>query len=45
MMGYDTLLSSYYDHYILDYEEFEAWKFNYKVFEVPTGMQVLHEIS
>ncbi|KAM7443323.1 hypothetical protein ABFA07_007801 [Porites harrisoni] len=39
MMGYDTLLSSYYDHYILDYEEFEAWKFNYKVFEVPTDLQ------
>lgn len=38
MMGYDTLLSSYYDHYILDYHEFEAWKFSYKVFDIPTGI-------
>lgn len=37
MMGYDTLLSSYYDHYILDYHEFEAWKFSYDVFDIPTG--------
>ena len=37
MMGYDTLLSSYYDHYILDYHEFEAWKFSYDVFNIPTG--------
>ncbi|XP_068747154.1 counting factor associated protein D-like [Montipora capricornis] len=39
MMGYDTLLSSYYDHYILDYNEFEAWKFNYSIFDVPTDLQ------
>ena len=38
MMGYDTLLASYYDHYIFDYHEFEAWKFNYSVFDIPTGM-------
>ena len=41
MMGYDTLLSSYYDHYILDYHEFEAWKFNYNVLDIPTGIWVL----
>ncbi|XP_015757752.1 PREDICTED: digestive cysteine proteinase 1-like [Acropora digitifera] len=39
MMGYDTLLSSYYDHYILDYHEFEAWKFSYNVFDIPTDLQ------
>lgn len=39
MMGYDTLLASYYDHYILDYHEFEAWKFNYSVFDIPTDLQ------
>ncbi|XP_067032987.1 uncharacterized protein [Acropora muricata] len=39
MMGYDTLLSSYYDHYILDYHEFEAWKFSYDVFDIPTDLQ------
>ncbi|PFX31489.1 Counting factor associated protein D [Stylophora pistillata] len=38
MMGYDTLLASYYDHYILDYHEFEAWKFNYSVFDIPTAV-------
>ena len=41
MMGYDTLLASYYDHYILDYHEFEAWKFNYSVFDIPTGMELI----
>ena len=41
MMGYDTLLSSYYDHYILDYLEFETWKFSYEVFDIPTGMYIL----
>ena len=39
MMGYDTLLSSYYDHYILEYHMFEAWTFDYKVFDIPTGDQ------
>ena len=37
MMGYDTLLSSYYDHYVLDYEMFEQWDFNYTTLQIPTG--------
>lgn len=37
MMGYDTLLSSYYDHYVLDYEMFEPWHFNYTTLQIPTG--------
>ena len=37
MMGYDTLLSSYYDHYVLDYEMFEPWDFNYTTLQIPTG--------
>jgi hypothetical protein len=37
MMGYDTLLSSYYDHYVLDYEMFERWHFNYTKLQIPTG--------
>lgn len=37
MMGYDTLLSSYYDHYVLDYEMFEPWNFNYTTLQIPTG--------
>ncbi|XP_048582580.1 uncharacterized protein LOC5516093 [Nematostella vectensis] len=39
MMGYDTLLSSYYDHYILDYHNFSAWKYQYSVFEIPTDIK------
>lgn len=37
MMGYDTLLSSYYDHYVLDYEMIEPWDFNYTTLQIPTG--------
>ena len=40
MMGYDTLLSSYYDHYVLDYELFEPWKFEYSTFQIPTGTRI-----
>ena len=39
MIGYDTLLSSYYDHYILEYELFKPWKFDYATFQIPTGME------
>ena len=37
MMGYDTLLTSYYDHYILDYHNFSAWKYDPAVFDIPLG--------
>uniref|UniRef100_A0A7M5X5G9 Uncharacterized protein n=1 Tax=Clytia hemisphaerica TaxID=252671 RepID=A0A7M5X5G9_9CNID len=38
MMGYDTLLASYYDKYILMYTKFEPWKFDFSVFEIPSDV-------
>ena len=35
MIGYDDLLTSHYDHYILDYITFEPWKFNMSLFSFP----------
>ena len=35
MHGYDDLMTSHYDHYILDYNTFEPWKFNFSLFELP----------
>lgn len=35
MIGYDHLLRSHYDHYIIDYFSFEPWKFDYKVLQIP----------
>ena len=37
MKGYDSLLASYYDHYILEYISFEEWKPDLSVFELPKG--------
>ena len=37
MLGYDHLLRSHYDHYIIDYLAFESWKFDYKILQVPIG--------
>ena len=45
MMGYDTLLSSYYDHYVLDYELFEPWHFNYTTLQIPTGRAPFEEYT
>eukprot|EP00795_Rhopilema_esculentum_P007454 gene7454-13220_t len=39
MMGYDTLLTSYYDHYILDYSLFEPWKYDFNKFEIPSELK------
>ncbi|XP_047134693.1 uncharacterized protein LOC100204117 isoform X2 [Hydra vulgaris] len=38
MMGYDTLLTSYYDKYILVYNSFNEWKFDFEIFEIPTEL-------
>ncbi|XP_066922832.1 counting factor associated protein D-like [Clytia hemisphaerica] len=35
MVGYDHLLRSHYDHYIIDYFSFEEWDFDYKVLQIP----------
>ncbi|KAK3752750.1 hypothetical protein QZH41_018716 [Actinostola sp. cb2023] len=37
MKGYDNLLASYYDYYILEYVSFEKWKPDLKKFELPKG--------
>ncbi|XP_028397683.1 counting factor associated protein D-like [Dendronephthya gigantea] len=35
MFGYDDLLTSHYDHYILDYITFSPWAFNFSIFKIP----------
>ncbi|KAJ7387714.1 hypothetical protein OS493_001056 [Desmophyllum pertusum] len=35
MMGYDDMLTSHYDHYVLDYISFEPWTFNRSLFGLP----------
>ena len=37
MMGYDTLLGSHYDKYLVDYKEFSP-KVDPKVFALPEGV-------
>ena len=50
MQGYDILLTSYYDHYIVDYNNFTAWKYDSEIFDIPQGatstlLQLLCSIS
>ena len=35
MNGYDTLLTSYYDKYIIDYTLYEKWDYNKDVMLIP----------
>ena len=37
MKGYDSLLASYYDYYVLEYISFEEWKPDLARFELPKG--------
>ena len=37
MHGYDTLLHSFYDHYIVDYLSFHEWDFDFNVMKIPNG--------
>ena len=37
MHGYDTLLHSFYDHYIMDYLSFREWEFDFDVMKIPKG--------
>ena len=39
MMGYDTLLASYYDKYVLSYTKFEPWKYDFGIFEIPSSAE------
>ena len=37
MNGYDVMLTSYYDHYIVDYKVFESWTYDAEMFAIPQG--------
>ena len=37
MKGYDSLMASYYDNYVLEYISFEEWKPDLEKFELPKG--------
>ena len=37
MKGYDSLMASYYDSYVLEYISFEEWKPDLDRFELPKG--------
>lgn len=47
MVGYDTLLISYYDKYIIKYQTFEKWEYDKAIFKIPQGepgMMSMHTI-
>ncbi|XP_048583026.1 pro-cathepsin H isoform X2 [Nematostella vectensis] len=35
MIGYDDMLTSHYDHYLIDYVTFDEWTLNSTVFQLP----------
>ena len=41
MQGYDILLTSYYDHYIVDYNNFTAWEYDPTIFNIPQGSSII----
>ena len=41
MMGYDSLLGSHYDKYVIDYTMFSTEDFQPDVFDVPKGNSIL----
>ena len=45
MKGYDSMLGSYYDHYVLEYVSFEQWRPQMKRFEVPRGKSRDHSLT
>ena len=40
MQGYDILLTSYYDHYIVDYNNFTTWIYDSDTFNIPQGIRL-----
>lgn len=40
MKGYDSLMASYYDNYVVEYISFEEWKPDLEKFELPKGMSI-----
>lgn len=45
MLGYDDLLTSHYDHYILDYITFKPWNFNFSIFKIPAGTYIAAKLN
>ena len=45
MKGYDSLMASYYDNYVLEYISFEEWKPDLEKFELPKGQLVFRSCS
>ena len=37
LKGYDSLLATHYDYYVVEYISFERWKTNVSMFELPKG--------
>ena len=37
MIGYDHIMKSHYDHYIIEYHSFEPWQFDFQIFQLPEG--------
>lgn len=37
MFGFDMMLGSYYDHYVIEYVSFEEWKVDEDQFQLPPG--------
>ena len=35
MFGYDMMLGSYYDHYVIEYVSFEKWEPEEEIFALP----------
>ncbi|KAL9979945.1 hypothetical protein ACROYT_G008468 [Oculina patagonica] len=45
MHGYDTLLHSFYDHYVVDYLSFHEWDFDFNVMKIPKGTSCKKKIE
>ena len=45
MHGYDSMLGSYYDHYVLEYISFEGWLTTMARFDLPKGKQIEIRLS
>lgn len=41
MYGFDMMLGSYYDHYVIEYISFEAWDIDNSKFDLPSGELVM----
>lgn len=41
MLGYDTLLTSYYDKYVIDYTSYEKWKYDKAMFDIPQSKDAM----